>query len=369
MNKKSTFSTLRMLLYSALVLALVASCSNFLDFQEDIGNIKKTATYTITYNLNGGTQNPANPANYTVETSTITLATPTRTGYAFGGWYANVGLTGTPVTSILIGSFGTKMFWAKWTLADYTSIKIGTMRYVPAGSFQRDSTATNISIVKAFRMSECQITRAQFLDIMGTDPSNTIYSSGTTDPVQTVNWYRAIAFCNKLSIEEGLQPVYSVTDIDFSTLNYASIPTTDNATWNAASADWNKNGYRLPTEMEWMWAAMGATSDRTNGNTGVGVNTTGYSKAFAGSTGSNAIGDYAWSSTNSSSKTHPVGTKTANELVLRDMSGNVWEWCWDWYGSYPSGTLESDTPAGRGAVSGVYRLLRGGVWGMQSEPA
>jgi formylglycine-generating enzyme required for sulfatase activity len=113
--------------------------------------------------------------------------------------------------------------------------------------------------------------------------------------------------------------------------------------------DLSKNGYRLPTEMEWMWAAMGA--DKT-----AQPNTSGYNKAFAGSTGSNSIGDYVWYNSNSSSKTHEVGKKTANELNLSDMSGNVYEWVWDWYGSYSSGTLTD--PAG--PASGTNRVIRGG---------
>jgi formylglycine-generating enzyme required for sulfatase activity len=171
--------------------------------------------------------------------------------------------------------------------------------------------------------------------------------------VECVNWYHAIAFCNKLSVANGKDPVYSVSGIsNWASLAYASIPTSNNSTWNAATMDTSKNGYRLPTEMEWMWAAMGA--DKT-----VQPNTTGYAKAFAGSTGSNSIDDYAWYSGNSGSKTHEVGKKFPNELGLRDMSGNVWELCWDRYAaSYPSGELTDYT----GAASGSYRVLRGGGW-------
>jgi len=230
------------------------------------------------------------------------------------------------------------------------------MATVHAGSFQRDDTATNVSVIStAFRMSQHEITRAQFLTVMGTDPSNASFSNVTSDPVQEVNWYHAIAFCNKLSLAEGLVPVYSVSGItDWATLTYASIPITYDATWNEATAIWTNNGYRLPTEMEWMWAAMGAPADGQEGLT----NTTGYLKAFAGSTGSNAIGDYAWYDSNSAGKTHPVGTKDANELGLYDMSGNVWEWCWDWYDTYPAGT-QTDY---QGAASGTNRVLRGGTW-------
>lgn len=251
---------------------------------------------------------------------------------------------------------------------DYLSANIGTLKYVPAGQFQRDATASNISVItQPYRMSQHEITRQQFFDILGTDPSDTTISTDTTastgsttitDPVQKANWYHAIAFCNKLSLAEGLTPVYAVTGVNFTTLTYASIPTTNNATWNAATATWTNNGYRLPTEMEWMWAAMGAPADGQGG----GTNTTGYLKGYAGSTegaGQTNIVNYAWYSINSSSKTHPAGTKTANELGLYDMSGNVYEWCWDWYASYPTGT-QTDY---RGAAAGTGRVARGGGWG------
>jgi sulfatase modifying factor 1 len=244
---------------------------------------------------------------------------------------------------------------------DYTSPNIGTLRYVPAGSFQRDSTSTDISIIStAFRMTRYEITRAQFLAIMGTDPSDTTHSTGTSDPVQNVNWYHAIAFCNKLSIAEGLTPAYSISGVNFSTLTYAQIPTSINSTWDAATVNWGANGYRLPTEVEWMWAAMGATSGY--GYTS-GTYTTGYDKDFAGSTGHNTIGGYVWYYSNSFSKTHPVGSMLPNELGLYDMSGNVWEWCWDWYdnGSYPAGTLTDYRGPATGVVNG-YRNSQGGSW-------
>ena len=186
------------------------------------------------------------------------------------------------------------------------------------------------------------------------DPSDTEYSSGTDDPVQNVSWYDAIAFCNKLSLSEGRTPVYSVSGVNFTTLTYAQIPTSTNATWNAATANWMANGYRLPTEMEWMWAAMGA--DLANPGA---VNTTGYAKAFAGSTGSNAIGYYAWYESNSGFSTHPAGTKLPNELGINDLSGNILEWTWDPYGTYPTGTVTDY----RGPASGTNRALRGGYWG------
>ena len=224
-------------------------------------------------------------------------------------------------------------------------------RFVPAGTFQRDDIVTNTSTVSAFWMSQHEITREQFEMVMGVDSSNPVYSSGKNDPVQKVNWYHAIAFCNKLSLMEGKTPVYSVSGVDFGALSYAQIPLVSNATWNAVTANWSADGYRLPTEMEWMWAAMGATNSRN--------------KAFAGSTGSNLIGDYAVfgfggyeTGRTTTERTNPVGSKLPNELGIYDLSGNVWEWCWDWHGTYPSGALTDYT----GASSSTVRILRGCGW-------
>ncbi len=235
---------------------------------------------------------------------------------------------------------------------------------VPGGTFQRDATSTNLSTVSGFRMSKYEITRTQFLTVMGSDPSNAEYSTGVDDPVHEVNWYHAIAFCNKLSIAEGLTPVYAVSGVNFSTLTFAEVPTADNAAWTAATCNWSANGYRLPTDMEWMWAAMGANLDSQPGAMSGGVNVTGYTKAFAGSNGSNSLADYVWYCNYAEpepwdEKSHPVGSELPNELGLHDMSGNAWEWCWDWVADdYPAGTL-SDY---RGADSGLYRKLRGRHW-------
>jgi len=243
---------------------------------------------------------------------------------------------------------------------DNTLTNILTLKYVPAGIFQRDENTANTSSVSAFYMSEKEITREQFEKVMGYDPSDTQYSLGKQDPVQMVNWYHALIFCNKLSMLEGLTPVYTING-STDPAQWESVPlmkedfhlpTNNTATWDAVTVNWNANGYRLPTEMEWMWAAMGADKD----NPGK-VNATGYNKKFAGSNGNNNIGDYAWYDKNSNNTTHPVGTKQPNELGLYDMSGNVWEWCWDWWTkNYPSGS----TTNYKGAASGDDRVERGG---------
>ena len=193
-----------------------------------------------------------------------------------------------------------------------------------------------------------EVTRGEFKEVMGTDPSTvSAYDkdgnklTGDTvlnNPVNFVNWYDAIAYCNKLSLKENLTPCYSVSGVtDWENLAYSSIPTSSNSTWDALTYDEEADGYRLPTEAEWEWLARGGEN---------------YTYA-----GSNTLDDVAWYKTNTNDTgTREVKTKQANGYGLYDMSGNVWEWCYDW-----SGTVESST-ADTGTSSGSYRVWRGGSW-------
>jgi sulfatase modifying factor 1 len=143
-------------------------------------------------------------------------------------------------------------------------------------------------------------------------------------PAIYVSWSDAIAYCNWLSEKEKLSKCYKINDGDVKVIDTAK-------------------GYRLPTEAEWEFAARG-------GNKGKGT-------FFAGS---DAISEVAWFIDNSKAQSHPVAQKPANELGLFDMTGNVWEWVWDWYdGSYYKSSPSSDP---RGPASGNYRVLRGGAW-------
>ncbi len=228
------------------------------------------------------------------------------------------------------------------------------MAYVPAGTFTLQNGGPNMTISKSYWIAETEVTQELFEEIMGAGNNPSYFNSGADSgevqvkrPVENVNFYHAIVFCNKLSIAEEKMPVYEIngyTDPNF----WGTIPTSDDSMWNNVTANWNADGYRLPTAMEWMWAAMGAR-DSSNG----------YAKACAGSTGSNNIGDYVWYDVNSNAKTHEVGKKLPNELGLCDMNGNVREICWDASGeSYPT----VDTTDYWATADPSYHKNRSGSW-------
>ena len=184
---------------------------------------------------------------------------------------------------------------------------INNMVYVSGGTFimggddSSDQMPTHSVTLSSYYICKYEVTQALWRAVMGSNPSN---FKGNNLPVENVSWYDCQTFIKRLNSYTG-------------------------------------RNFRLPTEAEWEFAARG-------GN---------HSRRYKYS-GSNYIDDVAWYIDNSNKRPHPVGTKQANELGLYDMSGNVYEWCSDRYGSYSSYSQNNPT----GTTSGTGRVFRGGCW-------
>jgi formylglycine-generating enzyme required for sulfatase activity len=187
------------------------------------------------------------------------------------------------------------------------------LKLIPAGTFtmSEGGEAHKVTLTKPFELGVYEVTQEQYEQVMGSKPSK---FKGPQNPVEQVSWTDAVEFCRMLS----------------------ELPAEKKAGYV----------YRLPTEAEWEYACRAGT-------------TTKYSFGDSES----ELGDYAWYDENSRKTTHPVGGKKPNPWGLYDMYGNVYEWCQDWYGDYPSGSTTDPT----GAASGSFRVLRGGCWNFFSD--
>jgi formylglycine-generating enzyme len=232
---------------------------------------------------------------------------------------------------------------------NFVLVKGGTFKNIKSNYY-----GTGV-VVSDFYISKYDVTQKEWVEVMGSNPSK---FKGGNLPVEMVSWYDSIEYCNKRSLKEGLKPYYN---IDKSKQDPNNEPDPkfgelDNVKWTVTINE-GANGYRLPTEAEWEYAASGGQKS--------------HSYTYSGS---DTIDDVAWYWRNAGDKnlsgywnwpaieqnhdqTKPVGSKKPNELGLYDMSGNVREWCWDWHGDLPAKAIDP-----RGSQSGFGRVWKGGGW-------
>ena len=324
-------------------------------------------TYAITFSVEGtggkltakadgeATETEASPINVE-EGKVVTFTATPSTGYAVYKWtitggsfengsgtvYNNTAkLTVTANAEVKVSFIQGTVYTAegvRFMMKDIAAVTNGTVGHSDEPSNQPHQV--NIS---AYRIGETEVTQELWQAVMGENPSH--FKDSPKNPVENINWYECIVFCHALTkkvnggsadecVYRALGNIY-----DKESAKAEVVPEVRE----------DKKGFRLPKDVEWEWAAKGSTEDK-----------------WAGTNDESKLGEYAWYRANSGWKTHEVKTKKPNGYGLYDMSGNVWEWCWDWYrNTTPAGGQDPTGPAASGGV----RVFRGGSWYFNADYA
>jgi formylglycine-generating enzyme required for sulfatase activity len=198
------------------------------------------------------------------------------------------------------------------------------MVQIPAGNvlLKDDERGNEFTVeISPFFMDKFPVTQDLYERVMGKEKNKSQFVGGDR-PVESVSWFDAVEFCNRLSDKTGLKPIYTIDG-------------------EKVTTDWDSNGFRLPTEAEWEYACRAGTTGKRYGD----------------------IDKIAWYKNNSNGSTQGVGKKEPNPWGLYDMLGNVSEWCLDWYGDYP----KQDKKDWRGPETGSDRVRRSGSWFSDAE--
>jgi formylglycine-generating enzyme required for sulfatase activity len=258
-------------------------------------------------------------------------------------------------------------------------VSSGDMVAVPAGIFKQVEGNSNFNhTISAFKIGKYEVTYDLWYSVskwalangynftyLGREGNSGIPGAITTtakyEPATVFSWRDIIVWCNAYSEKSGLKPVYCadpafkkpIRDSRFG--KFGNIIDTARGSFDNPFVNWGADGYRLPTDGEWQYAAS-----YKDGKTWTPLNYA--SGAAADCSHKDAINEVAWYSENSNRRIHPAGGKKPNALGIYDMSGNVWEWCFDWYAPYPKEAVDY-----RGPASGTGRIVRGGCYGGPTE--
>ncbi len=252
---------------------------------------------------------------------------------------------------------------------------------IPSGSYMRgdhfkEGGSGELPVhqvtLNSFYMDITSVTQSEWKSVMtgntngiSATPSHPDYGIGHNHPVNGVSWYSVLVFCNRKSMAEGYDAVYVINN-STNPADWGDVPTTQNAAWDAVICKWHANGYRLPSEAEWEYAARGGLSGQRfpNGAT-ISHSTNGDTQANYHSYWVGGVSFYSYDVSPTTGnhpsykgKSSPVGSFSPNGYGLYDMSGNLNEWCWDWLSSYSDSAQVNPT----GPETGLYRVSRGGNW-------
>ena len=262
-----------------------------------------------------------------------------------------------------------------WEFSYIDSIKIlvtNEMIYINGGTFEmgdfldanEDELPVHSVSIGDYYIGATEVTQYQWEQYI--EPVTYYYGTADYYPIYALSWYKVLKYCNLRSISEGLTPCYTINN-STDPIDWGNIPVNQNAQWDSVLCDWNSNGYRLPTEAEWEYAARGGlVGKRFPSGLTISHSNNGDEQAnyYASKVYDFDISPSEGEHPDFDGIVSPVGSFKPNGYGLYDISGNVYEWCWDWYDGnyYTMCANQALTSNPNGPLKGEQRVRRGGYW-------